>query len=388
MRRLRPVLVLSMLAFTLLAPIPPALGVPPSNDAFSSATVIGSLPFEDNVSTAEATLEANEPPSACAFDETKTVWYSFTPVSSITVASDTVGSDFDTVLSVWKGTSLADLELIACSDDSVTGLTSKVHFRARSSTTYYIRVAGFARTGGSLTLRMRESLAGVVEGTVTDEESGLPLPSMCVEAINQDFDMGFFSATRSDGSYDIVVTPGQYVIRFIDFCDSSSNYRTEWYDDATSEAAATPVVIDPQEVETVDEELELGCAGWAFFGDAHQIGTPGPDILTGTPARDVLCGLGGEDTLNGLESRDVLLGGESSDVLTGGEGNDDLIGGASSDVLTDGDGNDNLFGNSGADALTGGEGNDLLHGGDGRDRCRGGPGRDRARSCEITRGIP
>ncbi len=78
----------------------------PANDNFANATLITTIPFSDGpFSTTEATSEPGEP-SPCG-SIGRTVWYSFTPSQSGTIVADTTGSDYDTVLAVYTGSSIA-----------------------------------------------------------------------------------------------------------------------------------------------------------------------------------------------------------------------------------------------------------------------------------------
>lgn len=123
---------------------------------------------------------------------------------------------------------------------------------------------------------------------------------------------------------------------------------------------------------------EAGPAGGGeSFGAEFVFGRV--DRIVGTSDSDSFVGEGGRDTLIGKGGKDSLCGDSDPDVLSGGNGKDKLDGSF---------GNDNLRGGRGNDRLEGGPRRDLLIGGPGFDRCIGGPDRDRARSCEVTRGVP
>lgn len=371
-----------------------ASAVPPANDDFGSATAVGALPFQDAVETVDATMEPDEPGPPCSFGNAgNTVWYSFTPGSDTFVSADTLGTDFDSVVAVWTGPSLGALELVGCNDDALS-LSAQVAFLARAATTYYVQVADFAGVGGSLDFRMREIDAGLIEGTVTEEGSGIPIEGICVEAVDRDLFSVQTAVTGSDGTYEIVVRGGSYLVLFVDFCDRSDDWIGEWYDNVpfTLVEAATPVDVSASGVVSgIDSQLVRGCPGFATLGAIEGfnqvVGTPGPDLLIGTPGDDLMCGLRGRDTLRGREGSDLLLGGLGRDRLFGSSGDDQLIGHTGSDLLVGGAGDDFLAGSRGPDRLRGGGGNDLLFGGQGRDVCVGGPGRDLARGCEVQRGV-
>jgi Ca2+-binding RTX toxin-like protein len=98
------------------------------------------------------------------------------------------------------------------------------------------------------------------------------------------------------------------------------------------------------------------CAGAA----ATQVGSVGPDKLSGTRRRDVIVALDGNDTIRGLGGNDLLCGGAGNDTLTGG------------------DGKDTLLGQGGADTVKGGDAKDL---------CIGGKGKDSGAACENRKGL-
>src|SRR5262249_47428152 len=86
---------------------------------------------------------------------------------------DTVGSDYDTVLSVYTG-SCGNLTRLACSDDFGSTIAesnrSVLTFAARAGTTYLIEVSGKG-TGGNLKLRLGYPTITNVEYTIAPDES-------------------------------------------------------------------------------------------------------------------------------------------------------------------------------------------------------------------------
>ena len=64
----------------------------------------------------------------------------------------TYGSDFDTLLAVYIGTSVDALTEVASDDDGGPGLTSRVVFSATGGTTYRIAVDGYGGDEGNLVL--------------------------------------------------------------------------------------------------------------------------------------------------------------------------------------------------------------------------------------------
>ncbi len=129
---------------------------PPPNDNFAFAIVISSLPFTHSTNTVPATTEGSDPTPSCSFGfRDVSVWYRYTPPANGTVVADTVGSDYDTVLSVWTG-SQGSLTEQACHDDISfpVNFQSKIELSLTGGTTYYFMVSGFF-TGGSLVFNLK-----------------------------------------------------------------------------------------------------------------------------------------------------------------------------------------------------------------------------------------
>ena len=115
-----------------------------SNDNFGAATTIGTLPtyFVANTTNATREIESGEVNSlTCtsaysssgvsaagskgegsvrpAADQVRrSTWYRYTPATTRGVRVVTAGSDYDTVVSVYTGSSLGSLSLVDCNDDT------------------------------------------------------------------------------------------------------------------------------------------------------------------------------------------------------------------------------------------------------------------------------
>ena len=70
---------------------------------------------------------------------------------------NTFGSNFDTLLGVYRGASLGGLTGVARNDDAPGSRQSQVRFRAARGTTYRIAVDGFNGDIGNVTLRVAYS---------------------------------------------------------------------------------------------------------------------------------------------------------------------------------------------------------------------------------------
>jgi photosystem II stability/assembly factor-like uncharacterized protein len=138
--------------FKVVAPAPP-------NDNFANATNITSLTLNDVQDSSSATTESTDPAPPCAHQYTSaqgntgghpngiynTIWYKFTPIFASNLAVDTIGSSYDTVLSIWTG-SAGNLVNLACNDDIVQGVNIQSQLSnvaLAAGTTYYIMVSSF-----------------------------------------------------------------------------------------------------------------------------------------------------------------------------------------------------------------------------------------------------
>ena len=126
-----------------------AQGAPP-NDNFTNRIVLAGRSFTTTGSNVNATKELLEPDHADN-QGGKSVWWSWTAPSTAYVSISTAGSSFDTLLSIYTGTSIARLGKIVSNDDYGGNKTSLVAFEAEAGKTYQIAVDGFYDIGTGLT---------------------------------------------------------------------------------------------------------------------------------------------------------------------------------------------------------------------------------------------
>ena len=123
---------------------------PPSNDAIAGAEeLVGSRGTTRGHNTG-ATKEPGEPDHAGNAGG-RSVWYRWTAPEDGTATIDTFGSDFDTLLAVYRGSSLAELELVAANDDT-EGSQSRVRFPVTEGDEYRIAIDGFGGGAGAIAL--------------------------------------------------------------------------------------------------------------------------------------------------------------------------------------------------------------------------------------------
>ena len=128
----------------------------PSNNTFASAISV-SPGNSYTAFTDSATSDPVEPTVVSCDDDPalppcpqvqagigQTVWYSYTtgaapPLTTI----DTVGSDFDTMLAVYTGTAIPNLQLLSYDDDGAGSQRSRITMLGQPFTTYYVQAGGF-----------------------------------------------------------------------------------------------------------------------------------------------------------------------------------------------------------------------------------------------------
>ena len=113
----------------------PAEGAPPANDTIENALTITGIPSRAVQDTSEAVAEAGD--GRCV--RGASVWYRFRPTTTSTARVVTIGSDFDTLVAVFRG-SRANRTRIACNDDAA-GLASAVVLQFKAGARYWIALS-------------------------------------------------------------------------------------------------------------------------------------------------------------------------------------------------------------------------------------------------------
>ncbi|HKP13105.1 MAG TPA: hypothetical protein VJZ91_13390, partial [Blastocatellia bacterium] len=133
----------------------------PANDNCANAAAVTSCPFDDTKDTGGATTEPGEPPSCSVIGAT--VWYAYTNTlgKPVILTVSLCGSNFDTVLAVYKANGgpcdFANFTDVACSDDAFNcggGLQSAATFAAAPGATYKIQAGGFTGQTGTLAIHI------------------------------------------------------------------------------------------------------------------------------------------------------------------------------------------------------------------------------------------
>ena len=132
-----------------------SLGQSVINDDFSSALEIGGINFRTTSENIAASRESGEPEHIQNAFGSKSVWWKWTaPLSGNVTVSTSASNSFDTILAVYTGDSLEDLQLVSSNDDDDrTGVwTSVLNFYAQEGSEYKIAVDGWNGSYGQIAL--------------------------------------------------------------------------------------------------------------------------------------------------------------------------------------------------------------------------------------------
>ena len=114
-------------------------------DGFRAARMLPAGNSTNTGHTAFATIQANEPDHA-GDPPGATVWWKYRRTNTRNVRLSLNGSNFDTILAVYRGPNLANLTEVASNDDASvpsSPLWSRLEFTAQANVTYRIVVGGY-----------------------------------------------------------------------------------------------------------------------------------------------------------------------------------------------------------------------------------------------------
>ena len=126
------------------------------SDTFANATVITNISAPVTGSNAGATGELGEPDHNQSSLPLNSVWWKWRAPFSGQMTITTEGSNFDTTLAVYTGSSLSSLVEVVSNDDIVSGIqrVSKVSFNASADIDYWIAVDGWWNETGEILLNL------------------------------------------------------------------------------------------------------------------------------------------------------------------------------------------------------------------------------------------
>jgi hypothetical protein len=129
----------------------------PVNDNFDKAITLSGNVANGGGLNVSATKQSGEPNHAGNAGG-KSFWWKWKAPASGTMEISTYGSTFDTLLGVYKGTSVSSLtKIVSNNNDPDGGTHSRVTFNAVSGTTYYIAIDGNNGAVGSAAIRLNFS---------------------------------------------------------------------------------------------------------------------------------------------------------------------------------------------------------------------------------------
>jgi hypothetical protein len=129
----------------------------PPNDNFANRITLTGDTANATGSNVRATGEAGEPYQS---GETNSVWWTWTAPSTGSYTINTVGSGYDTWLSLFTGSAVSNLSLVAADDDSGGGWTSRINLNAIGGQTYQIAVEGWSNRIGPINLNIGATSLG------------------------------------------------------------------------------------------------------------------------------------------------------------------------------------------------------------------------------------
>ena len=143
----------------------------PANDKFASAKWISGRSVTITASNVNATRETGEPKIGGNAGG-KSVWFNWTATGTGATTITLAGSSFNTLLGVYKGSSVGSLTLISSNNDAAAGTkTSKLSFRATKGVTYHIVVDGYNAGSGAASGSIHLQLSGVITSAITPKAS-------------------------------------------------------------------------------------------------------------------------------------------------------------------------------------------------------------------------
>ena len=129
--------------------------VRPANDPFAAARVLATATGTTTGTSSFASKEPGEPNHA-GYVGGHSIWFRWTAPATGAIAFDTAGSGFDTVLAVYRGTSISALAAVGSNNDASSSTrTSRVKFNVSAGVTYTIAVDGVSGAAGAVALNWR-----------------------------------------------------------------------------------------------------------------------------------------------------------------------------------------------------------------------------------------
>ena len=238
----------------------------PANDDLANATQVTTLPYDDTVEHfVAANHEPGEPVPCYGGSWPNTVWWAFTPAVAGHYTAGVGGRPY-TSLAVFTGSSVTDLQQIACGD------ASNLTFQAAPGVTYYIRAAGFTYGDYSLLFRL-----GVASPPSAEFSFSPPQPSIYDTVTFIDFSsdpggMGFASklwdygdGTEGASSSHKYTADGDYTVRLtVTTVDGRTVSTSQVVSVATHDASITKFTVPQSASAGQTRSITVGIAVYGY----------------------------------------------------------------------------------------------------------------------------
>ena len=239
-------------------PSPTPVPVGP-NDMFAGATVITTMPFNVQQNATNFTTQVGEPvPPVLCVNSGKSAWFKFVPGSNGQLSANTATSNYDTVLAVLQGTTLAGLTAVACNDDDTGTFQSRLtNVNLIAGQTYYIYAAAFgASSAGTLVL------SASYTGSATPPPTPTPTPVGATPTPTPTPGSGCPSPTPAPpaGGARFAVAP----------CPANVSPVGVAGAEAAAGTVAVQVVVDANNVSNTGDGQGPGLGAWSFTLNYNQ----------------------------------------------------------------------------------------------------------------------
>ncbi len=166
-----------------------AVGNLPANDNWAGSRELTAIPSVLNIDMRFAGVQVDEPTVTCG-SISHTRWYHFTPASDIELRFDTSGSDFDTMIGLWRRDG-DRLVREACADDiTVNNGSSRLTHVLSAGETYYIQAGGTDGASGRMRLVIEPSTAAGLGCDVDGDRRGDIVSGSPAEDVGDVIDAG------------------------------------------------------------------------------------------------------------------------------------------------------------------------------------------------------
>ncbi|MGB0580183.1 MAG: InlB B-repeat-containing protein [Limisphaerales bacterium] len=148
----------------------------PVNDIFKNAAPLTNFSGAVTNDNRNATVEGNEPLHAGKIGG-KSIWFSFVPTADGVLSLSTTNSTIDTIMSLYSGTRINDLAVVAANDDAgPTVVHSEVISGVFAGQEYRIAIDGLDAAAGNVILHYNFEASKIFSLTVDTTQGGAVIP--------------------------------------------------------------------------------------------------------------------------------------------------------------------------------------------------------------------